>query len=162
MHTENKSENNARFFAGWARPVLVGGVALAALVGVGLAGAIGQGMGGRMGAEFAQYRLERMLERVEATPDQTQKVKTIFEAARDDILPLTEGFRSARQEAVQILTAPAIDRAAAETLRAGRVAAMDAVSKRLTTAVLDVAEVLTPEQRAEVADEIRANHMDRQ
>jgi periplasmic protein CpxP/Spy len=54
---------------------------------------------------------------------------------------------SARQRGRTLLTQPGIDRAAIEAFRAEQLALADAASKRLTQALGDAAEVLTPEQR---------------
>ena len=108
---------------------------------------------GRM-AQFMEWRLERSLEDVDATPEQVARVKAIAEEARAEIAPLMRGFRGAREDFAEILGAETIDRAAAETLRAERLAAMDAASARGLQAMLDAAEVLTPEQRAELVDEM--------
>jgi protein CpxP len=51
-----------------------------------------------------------------------------------------------------LLGAATIDREAAEKLRAERIAAADEASRKLTTALLDAAEVLTAEQRAELLE----------
>lgn len=64
-------------------------------------------------------------------------------------------FRNTRGEVMELMTAPTIDRAAAETLRAERIAAIDEASKKLTAAALDVAEVLTLEQRATLAEKMK-------
>lgn len=107
---------------------------------------------GRM-AQFMEWRLERTLDEVDATPEQVERVKAIAEEARAEIVPLMRGFRGAREDLAEILGAETIDRAAAETLRAERLAAMDAASARAVRAMLDAAEVLTPEQRAALAEE---------
>lgn len=158
--------------AGWGRRVLFGGVVLAALAGVGVATAVssdfgrGHGMGGYgmragMGADFAEYRLEKMLESIQATPEQTEKVKSIFGSARDELLPMAESLRGTREEVARILAAPTLDRAAAETLRSVRVAALDTASRRITTALLDVADVLTPEQRAKLVEHFKERGLHR-
>lgn len=108
---------------------------------------------GRM-AQFMEWRLERTLDEVDATPEQIERVKAIAEEARAEIVPLMRGFRDTREDLAEILGAETIDRAAAETLRAERLAAMDAASARGLRAMLDAAEVLTPEQRAAIADEM--------
>lgn len=64
-------------------------------------------------------------------------------------------FRDARGEVMELMTAPTIDRAAAETLRAARIAAIDEASKKITAAALDAAEVLTPEQRAKLVEQMK-------
>ncbi|TIU97082.1 MAG: hypothetical protein E5W00_24495, partial [Mesorhizobium sp.] len=55
-----------------------------------------------------------------------------------------------RDDVAKLLGAATVDRAAAESLRAERVTAVDEASRKLTTALLDAAEVLTAEQRAEM------------
>jgi Spy/CpxP family protein refolding chaperone len=68
---------------------------------------------------------------------------------------MAEEFRDTRGQVAELLGAATIDRAAAETLRAERIARVDEASRKLTAAILDVAEVLTPEQRAEIVDHFR-------
>jgi Spy/CpxP family protein refolding chaperone len=57
---------------------------------------------------------------------------------------------------VQLLLAPEIDRAAMEALRSEQMDQADAISRALVTKLADVANVLTPEQRSEVASRIAA------
>ncbi|MGJ3265056.1 MAG: Spy/CpxP family protein refolding chaperone [Salinarimonas sp.] len=108
---------------------------------------------GRM-AQFMEWRLERTLEEVDASPEQVERIKAIADEARGEIAPLMRGFRDTREDLAEILGAETIDRAAAETLRAERLAAMDAASARGLQALLDAAEVLEPEQRAELVEEM--------
>ena len=61
---------------------------------------------------------------------------------------------AARKRAVELLAEPTVDRAAIEALRAEQVARADAASKRLARALGDAAEVLTPEQRKQLAERI--------
>jgi Spy/CpxP family protein refolding chaperone len=49
------------------------------------------------------------------------------------------------------LAAPTIDRAKIEAMRAEHMKDMDAMSKRMTQAMTDAAEVLNPEQRQKLA-----------
>jgi Spy/CpxP family protein refolding chaperone len=48
---------------------------------------------------------------------------------------------------IQLLSQTTIDRAAVEQLRATQMAMLDTASKRLTQAIEDASDVLTPEQR---------------
>ena len=64
---------------------------------------------------------------------------------------MREKLHSAGKQALAITSASTFDRAAMERLRAEQVALADSVSKRLTQALADAAEVLTPEQRQKVA-----------
>lgn len=174
MVTEHENTPSApaqrRVFNGWARSMAIGSVALVALGGLGLAAArsdaLGEssgrfGMGGghhmrhggeRGGLGFGERRLERILEEIDATPEQAEQVKTIVTAARSDLMPMVADFRGAHDDIAALLSAPTIDRAAAEKLRSERIAKVDAASKRLTAAILDAAAILTPEQRTELAE----------
>jgi Spy/CpxP family protein refolding chaperone len=162
----------------WGKRIAIGGIAIAALAGVGVAGALSQdygrmqrfGMGGGDGRPgmhmqanfrhgmgfggpgFGRHHLERMLEEVDATPEQEDKLEAIMDKLHDDVRPIMRGFRDTRDDVAKLLGAVTIDREAAEKLRAERVAAVDEASRKLTTALLDAAEVLTAEQRAELAE----------
>lgn len=141
------------------RGLIVGGLAAAAvIVGVGVAasqtwGGPGHGMG-RMGGPFMNMRTEwgvnRMLERLDATPEQKQKVTAIVKSALADLEPMRASAAGIRQDAARLLKADTIDRAEIEKLRTQRIAQADAASKRFTQAFADAAEVLTPKQRAEL------------
>lgn len=110
---------------------------------------------GPRGEEYALRRIERMVgfaaRRLDATDDQKKRLADIASAAVRDLLPMRGKMRDARKQARQILTAPTIDRAALEALRAAQLAEADAASRRMTQAIADAAEVLTPEQRARLA-----------
>ena len=60
----------------------------------------------------------------------------------------------------EALMAPSLDRAQIESLRAAQVKSLDDASKRLVTAIEDAAEVLSPEQRAALGEEIHKHHSD--
>jgi Spy/CpxP family protein refolding chaperone len=123
-------------------------------------GMMGPGFGGPMGLDpaRAEEHADRMVRHlaieIDATAEQQVKLRAIVKAAVKDLIPLREKARTARQQAGQLLTQPTIDRAAIEKFRAERVAEMDAVSKRLTQALADASEVLTPEQRQKVAEQM--------
>ncbi|MEO3388333.1 periplasmic heavy metal sensor [Mesorhizobium sp. CAU 1741] len=141
--------------------LIAGGVVVLAVAGIGAAGAMGAGDGvGRYvmragmehGGHFAGRGLNRAFEAIDATAEQEDRIWTIIDDTRAELRPMMRDFRDARESVIEILAAPTIDRAAAETLRAERIAAMDEASKKMTAAVLEVAEVLTPEQRATLVE----------
>jgi Spy/CpxP family protein refolding chaperone len=96
----------------------------------------------------------RVLQSVGATSDQQTRIHDIMKAARDDVRKLHEGAGDLRAQGAQLLAAPTIDARAVEALRVKRLALHDAVSKRMTQAMLDAAAVLTPEQRAKMAEQM--------
>ncbi len=99
-------------------------------------------------------RLDRLLDEVKATDAQRAQIRQISGAARDDLRKLHQGGEP-RAQFVNPLAQPQIDAAAAETARQQRLARQDAVSKRVLTATLDVAKVLTPEQRTQLAEKAK-------
>ena len=110
-----------------------------------------------MPVDRIEHRADHMLKQVNATPEQQAKIHTIIEAAAKDIDPIRKSMAGTRAEMRTLLTAPQIDRTAIETLRAKRVAGMDQVSQRMTKALADAADVLTPDQRQKLAT-IEASH----
>lgn len=116
-------------------------------------------MGGKggFGSEFMEFRMNKMLDRVDATDEQKQKIKAIFEKTHDTLQAEREQSKPGdmRKQMIDILKAPTIDTAAVETLRADRTAKMEQRSKTITAAVVEAANVLTPEQRVKLADEMQ-------
>ena len=143
--------------------IVAGGFAIASL-GIYRHHAMGFGHGwrghhwmqdGPRGEDFAPRRIERMIglaaRRLDATDEQKKRMTDIVTAAARDLLPMRDKMREARKQARQILTAPTIDRAALEALRAAQMAEADAASRRLAQAIADIGDVLTPAQRAKLA-----------
>ena len=103
--------------------------------------------------------VERMITRfakeVDATPAQRDKLAEIAKGAARDLLPLRDKLRAGHQQAIALAGAQNVDRAGMENLRAEQIALADTASKRVTQALADAAEVLTPEQRQKIADHIK-------
>lgn len=113
-----------------------------------------------MSASGMQEHVERMVQHitdeVSATAEQQSKISQIAKAAVADLQPLHQQLLDAHKKAIEIFRQPTLDRTALEALRAEQIARVDAVSKRMTQAIADMAEVLTPEQRAKLADRINS------
>ncbi|WEX74563.1 Spy/CpxP family protein refolding chaperone [Sinorhizobium numidicum] len=174
---ENEDKNLASRSAGkpaskgWGRRAAIGGLAAVAVVGaVGLAAArsddfgfgMGRfGMGGHVmhahmgGGGFMEHRIGSVLDEIDATSEQEDKLWEIIDNARAEMRPTFRDFRETREEVIELLGAPTVDRAAAEKLRSERIAAIDEASRKMTTALLDAAEVLTPEQRAKLVEHLK-------
>jgi Spy/CpxP family protein refolding chaperone len=116
--------------------------------------------GGPRGDRFdparAEQRTDRMIRHIaveiDATADQQQKLRDIAKNAVKDMLPLREKMAGTRKQARDLLLGQTVDRAAIEKLRSERIATMDALSKRMSQALTDAAEVLTPEQRQKLSE----------
>jgi Spy/CpxP family protein refolding chaperone len=133
-------------------------VLLAVLTVAGIGGFIGRSFafgpahfGARDPAAHAERMVKRIASEVKATPEQQARLKTIAEGVAKDLSPLHDRIASSRGDAVKLLSAPNVDRAAIEALRAKQLAAADEASKRVSLALADMAEVLTPEQRQQLA-----------
>jgi Spy/CpxP family protein refolding chaperone len=103
-------------------------------------------------AKRIDRRVDRVLDRVDATSDQRDKVSGIVKGAFNDLTALGVKPWEARDKAIALLRADTIDPAAFETLRAEQISTADAASRRVVQALTEAAQVLTPEQRRELAD----------
>jgi periplasmic protein CpxP/Spy len=108
----------------------------------------------------AQDRADRMVRHlaieIDATADQQEKLRGIVKSALNDLLPLRDKAQGFRDRARTLLTAPTVDRAAIEQLRAEHLALAETASKRISQALADAAEVLTPDQRHKIDERISA------
>jgi len=161
---DSKPDKRRRFFKRAALATLIAGVAAA--IGFSAYGQEGGGCGwhrtgfaaGPLDPAAVDEHLDRMLKHlyveIDATDEQKQKLEPIVKQAAKDLLPLRDKARAARKQAVELLTADTIDRNAIEALRAEHLQLAEQASKRLTQALSDVAEVLTPAQRKQIAERI--------
>lgn len=117
--------------------------------GAGMKGGMKGGMG--MGLPFAGAGFERVLDDVKATDAQRKQIREIADQARVDLRALHEKAHAQHQDAMAIWTWAKIDPAEAEKQRQQMLAHHDQASKRMMQAMLDVAQVLTPEQRSQAA-----------
>lgn len=128
--------------AGWAQPMHGGPMG-------------GHGMGMMHGGAMDGRRVDHMLDGLNATDAQRTQVKQIAAAAAADMKAQREAGRALRDKAAQIFGAPTVDAAAAESVRQQMQAQHDQGSRRMLQAMLDISKVLTPEQRAKLADRMK-------
>jgi Spy/CpxP family protein refolding chaperone len=153
----------------WGRGVRLT-IAALALVGVGAAlGAAAtaqaarvggwHGMGHRWGhAATEEQARERAMDgaawvlgRLDASAEQQTRINEIVSALVGDLYPLRAQQREVRRQLITELARPQIDARALEGIRADGITMVDAASKSLADAVVDTADVLTTEQREELA-----------
>ena len=137
------------------------GAAIAAL-GAGLVSRAHAHTRGPMDPARMEEHLDRMLKHlyveIDATEAQKSRIGPIVKQAAKDLMPAREQMRETRAQAIALLTADKIDRAGLERLRAEKLQAADAASRRITGALSDVAETLSPEQRKHLAELASRHH----
>ena len=115
---------------------------------------------GPMGGDSQRHleHMQAMLTKIGASDAQKAQIEGILEPAFDEMKAAHESHSAAFKQFHEAITAPSIDRARLESLRAGQLKSLDDASKRLVTAISDAAEVLTPDQRAALAKQIGEHH----
>jgi len=112
-------------------------------------------MRGPMSVEQIEDRVDRGIRHaaieLDATPEQQEKLRTIAKAAVKDLLPMRENLHAGRREAIGLLSQDRVDPAALEALRTKHIGLADEASRRLTRAIAEAADVLTPAQRKQLA-----------
>ena len=126
-----------------------------ALVVVVAAGAVAISFHGHGIERFAEKRIDRMLDRVDASDGQRAEVKGIVGEAVAEMKELGGFYRETRQALLDTLGAENVDREALEELRLANLETVDQASRRLVAALADVADVLTPEQRRELVQHMQ-------
>lgn len=164
--TDNASPAGRK--SGLGRKIFIGAGALVVIAGIGVAAAVGSGFHHKghwgkhgMMRDFAEWRMEKVLDEVDASADQKTKIKALFETTFDEVRPQPDQFKAMRDQMTTILKAPTVDKAAIEKMRVERVAEMDAKSKVIAKAIGDAADILTPEQRVKLVDQFEQMRKDR-
>ncbi|RQO61966.1 hypothetical protein DBR47_05485 [Paucibacter sp. KBW04] len=117
------------------------------------------GHGGRGGPGMMMMmeggHMPHMLEAAGATEAQRAQIKQIMQAAHADLKAQREAGRKLHEQGMALFTAAVIDAAAIEAHRQQMLAQHDQMSKRMTQAMTEAAKVLTPEQRAKLAEKMK-------
>jgi Spy/CpxP family protein refolding chaperone len=148
------------------------GIAVVALVGTGLIAGmlIGTSMSvsahpgfGGWGRHGGDVTIEDMRERagdkvawltgfLDASVEQRQQIQAAVNHLVEQLYPLMQQHRDSRQALIAELTKPELNRQAFEDLRKTKLTLIDTASSRLVDGVVSVAEILTPEQRQQLAN----------
>jgi len=102
--------------------------------------------------EHAELAAEWLLRSVDASEEQQARVREIVDSSFEALAPLAEQHRAHHEALVEQLVQQTVDRAALESLRTQELALADAASRALVASLADVAETLTPAQRAALLD----------
>ncbi len=114
------------------------------------------------GGMWQGHHLKRMLNEVKATPEQRQKIGQISQGLVPDMKAQRDAHRALMANSVQLLAAPTIDEAAIEQNRQQMLAQHAQMSQRMSAAFIEIAKVLTPEQRTQLAAHIQSQMQHRQ
>lgn len=122
---------------------------------------MGYGWGSSMGKHSAhapQRMLDGLTKAVNASPEQRSKIETILKAAHDDARKLHSTAHEGHEKMRALMSAATLDKASIEQQRAALSAVHEQLSRRHHQAMLDAAEVLTPAQRAQLAERMKERH----
>jgi Spy/CpxP family protein refolding chaperone len=97
-------------------------------------------------------RAEHMLDLVDASEAQRSQIHQIMKSAAEELKPQHESLRQLQQQSRKLLAAPSVDAAAVEANRQQAQVLHEQLSKRMSQALVAAANVLTPEQRAKLAE----------
>lgn len=107
--------------------------------------------------ERIERGVDRMLDGLQATDAQRAQVKRIAVATSKDLQAQREEGRELFERNRQLFTAPVVDANAAEQLRQQMLVQHDQVSRRTLQAMIEISRVLTPEQRATLAQTMKSH-----
>lgn len=142
------------------RTVLVLGALAAALPLAAYAGGFG-GRGSHHGPraesaeearEHAGRMADRVLDRVDATDAQRDQIDAVLDEAVPRLYAVHQDGRDLREEGRELLVAETVDAQAVEGVRKDAVALFDEGSKVMADAMVRIGNVLTVEQRRDLAD----------
>lgn len=128
--------------------------ALSAWAQPGGAGPGMHGMGGP-GMMMDGRGVDHLLDGLNASEAQRTQIRQIFKAAADELRGQRDQRRALHERGLQIFAAPNVDAAAAEQVRQQMQQLHEQASKRMLQAMLDASKVLTPEQRAKLAERMK-------
>ena len=114
----------------------------------------GPGMGGKMShcgpRQRGERGMQRMLAKAGVSPEQREKMRALQKQSWEKARPEMEQMRGLMQQRMKLLAAPEIDRGALEALRDKQMALANQLSRDRTQTQYEMAQILTPEQRAKL------------
>ena len=99
--------------------------------------------------------IDHLLDGLKADDAQRSQIKQIVAQAAADLKSQAAAGRELRRRGMEVFTAPAVDANAAEQVRLQTLQLHDQMSRRMTQAMVAVASVLTPQQRAQIGERLK-------
>ncbi len=106
----------------------------------------------------AEHFIDRALDRLDATDEQSAAIQAIVSGAIDDLHASRGDADSGREEIRTLLLADSIDREALENFRQTHLQRADDMSRIVATRLADIVDVLTTEQRQELESHLDKHH----
>jgi Spy/CpxP family protein refolding chaperone len=135
-----------------AIPVVVLATAAAVAWAGGVGPFAGHGHGAALAREHAEFRIHRALAEVGASDQQEEQILAMVDSIFERFHANAELREQLHDRIAAALTADPVDRAALEAARTEILLHLDQASRELVGDVADMAEVLTLEQRSELAE----------
>ncbi len=108
--------------------------------------------------EHGARAAQRLLDEVDADDEQRRKVMDIVESSVEEVHGLADEHRTHREAFLEAFAGQQVDRAEVERIRVAEIELADAASRQLTSAITDIAEVLSPAQREILLEMISEHH----
>ncbi|MGI9332323.1 MAG: Spy/CpxP family protein refolding chaperone [Gammaproteobacteria bacterium] len=118
----------------------------------------GGGFGEAFIADRAAGKLDRMMDIVDATPEQKAQAEPIVEDLVAEVLPLVEQHREHRRALMATLAGGRVDRDEIEVIRTAEIALIDHATSAVADAAAELSSLLTPEQREKVVRIMASRH----
>jgi len=157
VQTQAEDGVMTRVARGTRRKILIASLAALTLAGAG--GLVSSARaaapaGDEVGEGMPMRRMQRILDRVGATPAQRDQIRAIWSGLRTQLRAERGQHKNLRQQMVAALTAPTINAGEVERLRKQSMASADKISALFTQGMVASAQVLTPDQRKLAGEEL--------
>lgn len=150
----NQERTRRRFWVMLAIPLAAGALSLSVARAHGFAGGPEGGHGMGPGA-FMQHRMDRLLGAAKATDAQKAQIKAVWEPLHTQLQALHKQERDLHRQMGEAVAAATIDTKRVEQLRQESVQTLDKISSLVTRGMVASAQVLTPDQRKLVLQQMQ-------
>jgi Spy/CpxP family protein refolding chaperone len=164
---ESKAPRGGRWLVAAGSLVLVGGLLVLVLGTAGLVPSLADARpwarlhpGGGDHEAFLDYWVDRALGKIDATEEQRERVRAVIEGLHQQAEGLHGSSGEVHAAFEELFTAEQVDSVEVERLRSEQMDRFDRLSRELASALVELGEILTPEQRQKLLElhEHRGRH----